>query len=113
MSAPPATSLATFVRQMFLLSATGALFAGCEAFHSDSENFSRQRTAELRERVAGMRVATQQTPKGASLSGPALVALLSGKTHVSVFETFPDGRRGRYVEYRYYRPDGRFVFLAS
>src|SRR5262249_17966505 len=51
---------------------------GCEAFRSDSENFSRQREAERARAVSGMRAATQQTKRGADVSGEALGRLLSG-----------------------------------
>jgi hypothetical protein len=87
-----------------------ALTIGCEAFRSDAENFSRQRRAERTRAVAGMRAATQQTTRGADVAGEALTRLVSGRTHVFVYGTSPGGRAGRYVEYSYFRPDGRFVY---
>lgn len=86
----------------------GAL--GCEAFRSDAENFSRQRRAERDRAVAGMRAATQQTARGTDVTSDALTRLVSGRTHVFTYGTAPGGRAGRYVEYSYFRPDGRFVY---
>jgi hypothetical protein len=83
---------------------------GCEAFRSDAENFSRQRRAEHARAVAGMRMATSQTARGADVAGDALTRLVSGRTHVFEYGTSPGGRAGRYVEYSYFRPDGRFVY---
>jgi hypothetical protein len=87
--------------------------AGCEAFSSDNANFQRRARAEREERLAGMRAATEQTPAGRRLDGDALRDLLQEKTHVSVFEMDPSGRRTRYVEYRYYAAGGRFVYLNN
>jgi hypothetical protein len=83
---------------------------GCEAFRSDAENFSRQRRAERARAVAGMRAATQQTARGADVAGDALARTVSGRTHVFEYGTSPGGRAERYVEYSYFRPDGRFVY---
>lgn len=80
---------------------------GCEAFRSDAENLSRQRRAERARAVAGMRAATQQTRRGADVAGEALTRSVSGRTHVFVYGTRPGGRAERYVEYSYFRPDGR------
>lgn len=57
-----------------------------------------------------MKAATQQTTRGRDVGGDALAGLVSGRTHVFVYETTPNGRRERYVEYDYFRPDGRFVY---
>ena len=86
------------------------LIAGCDPFYSDSENFRRHREAERAERIAGMRAATQQTARGAAVEGEALRALLSDRTHVSEYEYSPSGRRERYVEYDYFRPDGVLIY---
>ena len=83
---------------------------GCEAFRSDAENFSRQRDAERARAVAGMRAATRQTARGAGVAGDALTRTVSGRTHIFVYGMAPGGRAGRYVEYSYFRPDGRFVY---
>jgi hypothetical protein len=83
---------------------------GCEAFRSDAENFSRQRRAERARAVVEMRAATQQTTRGADVAGDALGRLVSGRTHVFEYGTAPGGRAERYVEYSYFRPDGRFVY---
>lgn len=83
---------------------------GCEAFRSDAENFSRQRRAERARAAVGMRAATRQTTRGADVAGEALGRLVSGRTHVFEYGTAPGGRAERYVEYSYFRPDGRFVY---
>lgn len=83
---------------------------GCEAFRSDAENFSRQRSAERARAVAGMQAATRQTPRGTDVTGEALTRLVGGRTHVFEYGVAPGGRAGRYVEYSYFRPDGRFVY---
>jgi hypothetical protein len=87
-----------------------AALLGCEAFRSDAENFSRQRRAEHGRAVAGMRAATARTARGADVAGDALTRLVSGRTHVFEYGTAPGGRPGRYVEYGYFRRDGRFVY---
>lgn len=83
---------------------------GCEAFRSDAENVSRQQRTERARAVVGMRAATQQTARGADVAGDALGRLVSGRTHVFEYGTAPGGRAERYVEYTYFRPDGRFVY---
>ena len=93
---------------MALLLVTSTL--GCEAFRSDAENFSRQRSAERARAVVGMQAATRQTKRGTDVTGEALTRLLSGRTHVFEYGTAPGGRPGRYVEYSYFLPDGRFVY---
>ena len=60
-----------------------------------------------------MRAGTAQTPEGTRVAGEALRALVSGRTHVSVFQESPSGRHERYVEYRYYAPGGRFVYINT
>jgi hypothetical protein len=96
------------VRSLAMLVA--AMLVGCEALHSDAENFARQERAERARRLAGMKAATQQTAHGREVSGDALAQLVSGRTHVFVYGTTPGGRAERYVEYGYFRPDGRFVY---
>ena len=83
---------------------------GCEAFRSDAENFSRQRRAERARTADGMRAATRQTTRGADVAGEALGHPVSGRTLVFEYGTAPGGRAERYVEYSYFRPDGRFVY---
>lgn len=83
---------------------------GCEAFRSDAENFGRQRQKERARAAASMRIATQQTKRGTDVAGDALTRLLSGRTHVFEYGTKPGGRAGRYVEYSYFRADGRFIY---
>jgi hypothetical protein len=90
-----------------------ALAAGCEAFYSDSENFSRRARAEHDRRVAGMRAATAETPAGGPVVGDALRTLLQGRTHVSEYGFSPGGKHERYVEYHYFAADGRFVYTNT
>lgn len=87
--------------------------AACEWTYSDNENFQRHARAERLRRLAGMRAATAQTTVGQRLEGEALLALLTDHTHVSVFDRTPSGQRKRYVEYRYYGPGGRFVYVNT
>ena len=94
---------------LVLLAAT----IGCEALHSDAENYGRQQRAERARRLVGMKAATQQTARGADVAGDALTRLVSGRTHVFVYQTSPGGRAERYVEYAYFRPDGHFVYRNS
>lgn len=98
--------LRTLVAVLLLVAPT----LGCEAFRSDAENFSRQRRAEHSRAVAGMRSATQQTTRGTDVAGDALTRMVSGRTHVFEYGSAPGGRAERYVEYSYFRPDGRFVY---
>jgi len=99
-------SLREIVAALLLITST----LGCEAFRSDAENFSRQRSAERARAVAGMQAATRQTTRGTDVVGEALTRMVSGRTHVFEYGTAPGGRAGRYVEYSYFRPDGRFVY---
>lgn len=98
-------------RRAWLLAVVAvAATVGCEAFRSDAENFSRQRQAERARAAAGMRAATEQTARGADVAGDALTRLVSGRTHVFEYGSAPGGRKTRYVEYTYFRPDGGFVY---
>ena len=83
---------------------------GCEAFRSDAENYAREQRAERARRLAGMKAATHEIPRGTDAAGDALTRLVSGRTHVFVYSTSPTGRAERYVEWSYFRPDGRFVY---
>ena len=87
--------------------------AACDWVYSDNENFQRRVRAERERRLVGMRAATEQTAVGRRLEGEALVAFLTDHTHVSVFDRTPSGQRKRYVEYRYYGPGGRFVYVNT
>lgn len=89
------------------------LLGGCEAFRSDAENYARRDRAERAERLEGMRAATSQAPAGERVSGDALVALVSGRTHVFVYSTAPGGRAVRYVEQSYFADGGRFVYVNT
>ena len=93
-----------------VLAALALVAFGCEAFHSDAENFARQRRAERARAVAGMRAATAQTARGSDVAGDALVRLVSGRSHVFVYGVSPSGRAARYAESSHFRSDGGFVY---
>ena len=80
---------------------------------SDAEMANREWRKDNERRVAGMRAATQVTAEGKRVEGEALRAALAGHTHVFEYPTSPDGRHQRYVEYAYFGPDGRFVYLNN
>ncbi len=80
---------------------------------SDAETFHRQREKERQRAIAAMRQATKTTAAGRRIEGSELERFLSGRTHVFEYETTPDGRRGRYVEWSYFRADGRLVYLNT
>jgi hypothetical protein len=84
--------------------------AGCEVLSSDAENYAREQRAERARRLAGMKAATHEIPRGADVAGDALARLVSGRTHVFTYGTSPGGRAERYVEWTYFRPDGHFVY---
>jgi hypothetical protein len=90
-----------------------ALTIGCEALHSDAENYGREQRAERARRLVGMKAATRQTARGADVAGDALTRLVSGRTHVFVYGVSPGGHAERYVEYSYFRPDAHFVYRNS
>lgn len=92
-----------------VVSAALLLLAGCYP-GSDNEVFHRQWEADRRDRIAGMRAATRDQPRGAAVAGDALRALLRGRTHEFAYQRDPLGNARRYVEYYYFRPDGRLVF---
>ena len=93
--------------------AIAALTLGCDMFRSDAENAQRRAAAEHARRVAAMQEATRQTPAGTPVAGDDLRALVRGRTHVSIYEQSPGGRHERYVEYFYFRPDGRLVYVNT
>lgn len=89
------------------------VLAGCEVFHSDSENLVRQQRAERERRIAGMRTATQQAAPGRRLTGDALAVAVRGRTHIFAYAVAPGGTARRYVEYSFFRADGHFVYRNS
>jgi len=82
--------------------------AGCGPY-GDGAAAMRAHRKEVERRTRGMRRATSETPRGRDLAGEELVRALSGRSLVFRYGSFPGGRRGSYVLYRYYRPDGGFV----
>src|SRR5262245_48233203 len=77
---------------------------------SDAESFHREWEKDRQRRIAAMREATRTTPAGRRVEGAALQQLLSGRTHVFIYGTTPDGRRQRYVEFTTFRAGGQFVY---
>ncbi|MCV2219566.1 hypothetical protein [Thauera sp. Sel9] len=82
---------------------------GC-TLKSDSEYSADQRRREREQALQGMRLSTQQTPRGTDLVGDALAAALAGKTLVNRYPQAPGNKHGPYVVRRYFAPDGHFVF---
>lgn len=80
---------------------------------SDNAVEQRANRRERERRLRGMRAATRTTPPGERLVGPELVAEVSGRAHLFVYERTPDGRRERYAEKLYFRADGRLVYTNT
>ena len=60
-----------------------------------------------------MRQATKTTAPGRRIEGSDLESFLSGSTHVFVYESTPDNRRQTYIEWSYFRDDGRLVYVNT
>jgi len=88
------------------------LLSACGPY-GDGAAASRANRRDAERRADDMRVATQQTVRGDDLAEESLTAALSDKTVVSRYASFPSGRAGRYVVYRHYRADGRFVWIDN
>jgi hypothetical protein len=81
--------------------------------YGDGAAFSREREKERQRRIKSMKAATAEQARGRNIGAEELAGFVSGKTHVFEYGSDPLGRRGRYVEYHYFRPDGRYVFLNT
>jgi hypothetical protein len=92
--------------------AIAAVVAACGPM-SDSATHQRQAERERKAGVRAMQAATAQTARGREIGGDELRILVSGKTHVSQYERGPGGAQGPYIEYSWFRPDGRFVYMNS
>jgi hypothetical protein len=86
--------------------------AGCGPY-SDQATAAREHRKQLEERTEGLRDYTARTKRGTELAGQELVDALSGRTLVYHYGSFLDGRRGDYVTYHYYRPNGRLVYVDN
>ncbi len=86
--------------------ALSTLLLGACAPYGDAAHASRQHRKEVERRTADMRVATNQVTRGADLVGAALVEALTGRTMVQRYASFPDGRRGEFLQYRHFAADG-------
>lgn len=89
------------------------VLAGCYMARSDNENAQRANRRERERRLRSMREATRTTPPGERLTGDALAGTVAGRAHLFVYESRPDGSRGRYVEKFYFRADGRLVYTNT
>ena len=87
--------------------------AGCFPYGGDGAADQRAHRRQVAERREGLRDYTAETERGTDLSGQALVDALSGRTLVYHYGSFLDGRRGDYVTYHHYRPDGRLVYVDN
>lgn len=85
------------------------------ACHHGSDAIYAQRQAEQRnaEATQDLRLATQQTARGAPLAGEALRALVAGRTWVSEFGAFPNGSPGSFRTQEYFREDGQFIWAHN
>lgn len=88
--------------------AVAAVVLACGPY-GDGAAAARAHRRETERRAADMAAATRQTPRGTDLAGAELVAAIAGKTWVSRYGSFPNGKRGDYVLYRHHRADGVFV----
>lgn len=79
----------------------------------DGAAAQRQWERDYERRVRENKEATATTPAGRKLAGEELKAALSERTHLFVYETQPGGRKGRYVESVFFRPDGKLIYTNS
>lgn len=80
--------------------------AGCFPYGGDG-------AADMRAHRKKMQATSEQYERGTRLAGQTLVAALSGRTLVLRYGSSSDGRGRDHVDYRYFRPDGRFVYFDT
>ena len=100
------------IRQLLGVLVGVMIVTGC-APASDSVASQRKAERARRSAIRDMKTATAQTARGRAVEGEELRAMVNGKTHVFEYERGPGGRSGPYIEYSYFRPDGRFVYRNS
>lgn len=83
--------------------------ACADMFRSDSQNAGRQSAQARQAALASMRQASSQSAVGRPVTGPALVQLLSGKTHVQAYRKRAADPKPFLTRYDYYAPDGTFI----
>jgi hypothetical protein len=88
------------------------LLGGCGPY-GDGAYASRQHRKEVERRTAGMRAATAQVTRGEDLAGAALVEVLAGRTMVQRYESFPNGQRGKFLQYRHFAADGSLLVVNN
>ena len=98
---------------LLLLPLLGTLgIAGC-TLQSDAQHSASQ-AQRARERAAeGNKLATQQTPRGATLTTATLTAAIVGKTLINRYERPPWGKAEPYVLQRYFAPGGMYVVMDT
>jgi hypothetical protein len=98
------------VRCLMLLPA--CLLAGCGPY-GDGAYAQKQHRREVARRTADMRLATAQVQRGEELVGEDLRRVLAGRTLVQRYASFPNGRQGEFVQYRYFAADGRLQVVDN
>ncbi len=84
--------------------------AACtEMFYSDAQNAGRKSAQARQDALRSMKVSSAQADKAQPVVGNALVALLSGNTHVEAFRKRADDSKPYLTTYDYYAPDGIFI----
>lgn len=81
--------------------------------YGDGAYASRQAERERKVRLGELKAATAEQPSGRFVASTDLAPLVSGRTHVFEYVSDPQGNKNRYVEYQFFRPDGRFVFMNT
>jgi hypothetical protein len=87
--------------------------SACDGLYSDTQVSGRRHEAAMREWVRSSRIASAQAAPANPVVGDALVALLSGKTHVHEYRTRSEDATPYLVTYAYFRADGRYIFLDT
>lgn len=83
---------------------------GCsEVLRSDSANALRQSSQANKEALRALHAATSQAEAAQPVSGPALVQMLSGQTHVSEFRKQTGDAKPYFTSYKYFGPDGVYI----
>jgi hypothetical protein len=90
------------------LSFLAATLTGCYP-GSDAQYSQRQAAARDAAATQAMRTATAQRTRGIAIAGDALRQRLVERTWISEYEKFPNGARGPYRTYDYFRQDGQFI----
>lgn len=90
-----------------LLGATGCTLQSDAQYSSSQAQRERERAAE------GNKLATRQTPRGATLSTAMLTAAIVGKTLINRYGRPPWGKPEPYVLQQHFAPGGRYVVVDA